>query len=415
VSAGVVSGATGRLTDHVAVGVLTSTVPRQVVDAAIALHERRELRCRKLPAHVMVYFAMAMCLFPDDDYEEVATKLTGALAFVQGGRNGWQVPTSGALTQARARLGFEPVKEVFDRVAGPIAQPSTPGAYLGPWHLMAIDGFTVDVPDTPANRAEFDPASIGGTPAPYPKVRVVALSECASRAMVAADVAGCWAAEQTLAFSLYARLTSQMLLTADRGFYSFDAWREARSTGAQLLWRLSASVGLPAGPSLPDGSYLSALIAPKVGRGKRSRLTEAARAGQILDQDDAVTVRVIEYEVPDRTGSGSDELICLITTILDADLAPAALLAAAYHQRWEAETGNDQLKTHLRGPGRVLRSRSPEMVYQEIWAYLLTHYAISALICKAATAAEVDPDRVKFLRTVRIVRRSVTEAAAFPP
>jgi hypothetical protein len=397
----------------VALGVLTSTVPRQVVDEAIALHERRELRCRKLPAHVMVYFAMAMCLFPDDDYEEVAQKLTGALAFTQGWDAAWAVPTSGAVTQARARLGIEPVKEVFDRVAAPVADRATPGAWLGPWRLMAIDGFTVDVPDSPANRAEFDPASIGGTPAPSPKARVVAIRECASHAMVAAEVAGCWAAEQRLAFSLYSRLTSQMLLTADRGFYSFDAWQYARSTGAQLLWRLSVSVGLPPGPSLPDGSYLSVLIAPKLRSSKRERLLNAARAGQVLDQADAVTVRVIEYQVPDRTGGGSDELICLITTILDADLAPAAMLAQAYHQRWEQETGHDQLKTHLRGPGRVLRSRSPEMVYQEIWAYLLTHYAISALICKAATAAEVDPDRVKFLRTVRIVRRSVTEV--FPP
>jgi hypothetical protein len=119
--------------------------------------------------------------------------------------------------------------------------------------------------------------------------------------------------------------------------------------------------------------------------------------------------------VPDRIGDGSTDPIVLITTITDPTQAPAAQLAAAYHQRWEHETGNDQLKTHLRGPGKVLRSRKPDTVRQEIYGYLLTHYALSALICRAATEAGVDPDRVKFLRTVRIVRRRVTDPAAFPP
>jgi hypothetical protein len=95
--------------------------------------------------------------------------------------------------------------------------------------------------------------------------------------------------------------------------------------------------------------------------------------------------------------------------------APAPLLAEACHQRWEHETGNAQLKTYLRGPGRVLRSRSPDMVRQEIYGYLLTHYALSALICRAATEAAIDPDGVKFKRTVRVVRRRAADPAAFPP
>jgi hypothetical protein len=122
---------------------------------------------------------------------------------------------------------------------------------------------------------------------------------------------------------------------------------------------------------------------------------------------------VIEYDVPDRDGDGTGELIVLVTTITDYRQATAGALAQAYHQRWEHETGNQQLKTYLRGPGRVLRSGSPEMIRQEIWGYLLTHYAISALICAAATAAGIDPDQVKFKRTVRIVRRAV--GPAFPP
>ncbi len=134
-----------------------------------------------------------------------------------------------------------------------------------------------------------------------------------------------------------------------------------------------------------------------------------------LDEDQARYVRVIEYEVPDRDGDGKGEVIALVTTITRMTAAPAPLLAEAYHQRWEHETGNAQLKTSLRGPGKVLRSKSPDMVRQEIYGYLLTHYALSALICRAATEAGIDPDRVKFKRTVRIVRRRAADPAAFPP
>jgi hypothetical protein len=171
---------------------------------------------------------------------------------------------------------------------------------------------------------------------------------------------------------------------------------------------------LPVLDLLPDGSYRSVLIRPRIAGKKRDALIEAARRGEDLDQDQARHVRVVEYEVPDRDGDGQDELIALATTITDYRKATAAVLAQAYHQRWEHEGGNAQLKTYLRGPGKVLRSGSPDLVEQEIWGYLLTHYAISALTCAAATAAGVDPDRVKFKRTVRILRRRVTDPAFSP-
>jgi hypothetical protein len=168
---------------------------------------------------------------------------------------------------------------------------------------------------------------------------------------------------------------------------------------------------LPVLQLLPDGSYRSVLVSPKIGGKRRTELIEAARLGEDLDQDKARHLRVIDYEVPDREGGGTGELIALITTITDPRQARAAVLAEAYHEGWEHETGNRQLKTYLRGPGRVLRSQSPDMVRQEIYGYLLAHYAISALICKAATEADVDPDRVKFKRTVRLVRRRGRQAS----
>jgi hypothetical protein len=165
---------------------------------------------------------------------------------------------------------------------------------------------------------------------------------------------------------------------------------------------------------LPDGSYISLVAKPTLHDKARNKLIAAARAGEHLDPAQAMRVRVIEYQIPDRDGDGNGELIALVTTITDPALASAQELAGAYCQRWEEETGNDQLKTHLRGPGAVLRSKSPDMVRQEIYGYLLTHYAISALICQAATEADIDPDRVKFLRTVRIIRCRAADPA-FPP
>jgi len=417
-NAGVAAG--GRWTDQISLGVLASSVPRDVADDAIAAAGRQAKRSDgKLPPHVMVYFAMAMALFADDDYEEVAARLAGTLGSWGCWDTRWGPPTSGGITRARERLGWGPLRDIFARVAVPVADPLTRGAFLGPWRLMSIDGFEWDAPDTPGNAAAFGfsgkAAGDDDRPA-FPKARVVTISECGSHAVVDAGiggVAGKGAGEQSLARGLYQRLEEDWLLIADRNFYNWEDWCAAADTGAALLWRAKSDLTLPVLELLPDGSYRSVLINPKVSGKARARLIEAARAGQDLEGDKARHIRVIEYEVPDRDGDGKDELIALITTITDPRQAPAAILAQAYHERWEHETGNAQLKTHLRGPGRVLRSKSPDMVRQEIYGYLLTHYAISALICRAATEADIDPDRVKFTRTIRIVRRAI--GPAFPP
>jgi hypothetical protein len=415
---GVVAG--GRLADWVSLGVLAAFVPRDAVDDAIAAAGKQARRSDgKLPPHVMVYLVMALALFADDDYEEVAARLTETLTSWGCWDDSWSVPGSGGITQARQRLGCEPMKELFCQVAAPVAEELTVGAFLGNWRLMAIDGLEWDAPDTKENAAAFGFAGADdkGRPA-FPKVRVVTVSECASHAVVDAamgGVAGKGAGEQSLARKLYRRLEEDWLLIADRNFFNWADWCTAADSGAALLWRVKADLTLPVLEILPDGSYRSVLVNPKI-RGKaRQALIEAARAGQDLDEDQARHVRVIEYQVPDRAGDGNGEVIALVTTITEMTAAPAPLLAEAYHQRWEHETGNAQLKTGLRGPGRVLRSKSPDMVRQEIYGYLLTHYAISALICKAATEAGADPDRVKFKRTVRIVRRRAADLAAFSP
>lgn len=408
-----------RLSDWISLGVLASWVPRDAVEDAVeAAGKTAKRKGGKCPPQVMVYFVMGLALWAEEDYEEVWAQVTETLA----GWGCWEDEqarvTRGGITQARQRLGHEPVKETFTQVARPVATLETEGAFLGPWRKVSIDGLEWDLPDTTANAAEFGyPSQKDGSRAAFPKARVVTVSECASHSPLLAAIGPCTSkgsGEQSLARELYPRLREDWLLMADRLFYGFEDWCTASDTGAALLWRVKASLVLHPLEFFPDGSYRSVVINPEVRGGARTRLLDAARAGEDLDPGKARYVRVIEYEIPDRAGDGKDEIIALITTITAWSDAPAPVLAAAYHERWEHETGNKQVKTFLRGPGKILRSESPDMVKQEIWGYLLTHYAVTALICTAATAAGIDPDRVKFTRTVRIIRRRAA-GPAFPP
>jgi transposase IS4-like protein len=333
-NAGVAAGS--RWTDLVSLGVLASSVPRDVIDDAVVAAGRQARRSDgKLPPHVMVYFAMAMALFAEDDYEEVAARLAGTLGSWGCWDARWGPPTSGGITKARERLGVEPLAGIFAQVAVPVADQLTRGAFVGPWRLMSIDGFEWDVPDTPGNAAAFGYPAGGRERPAFPKVRVVTISECGSHAVVdvaTGPVAGKGSGEQSLARGLYGRLEPEWLLIADRNFYNWQDWCAASASGAALLWRVKADLALPVLDLLPDGSYSSVLINPRASSAARQRLTEAARAGEDLDENSARYVRVIEYQVPDRDETG--ELIALITTITEMTAAPAPLLAQAYHERW---------------------------------------------------------------------------------
>jgi hypothetical protein len=426
--------------DQVSLGVLVNAVPRDAVDEAVAVCGVREKRSdAKLPAHVITYLTLGLALFPDDDYTEVATKVTGSLDRWGCWDAGWTVPTASAITQARKRLGRNVFPELFERTCGPVAGEAglsaqavalgtARGSFLRRWRLLAIDGFEIDVPDSTDNAAEFGYAGSGENRSAFPKARVVALAECGTHAFVAAEVDAYRVGEKTLAQRLYPRLRADEMLTADRGFYSWQAWDAAAGTGAALLWRAPTQLHLPVIRVLRDGTYLTVLIKPTVRGVRRERILAAARRGADLTQladglDEngwplAHLARVIEYEIPDRDGNGTGELIALLSTILEPDGddgARADELAAAYHQRWEQETAHDQLKTHLRGPARVLRSRLPDLVHQEIWAYLIVHHAISELTAKASAAADLDPDSISFAKALRLIRRTATGTADIPP
>jgi hypothetical protein len=397
------------LTDVIGVGVLTRLVHRDLVDEVLAQTGRVEKRSRLLPARVVVYYVMALCLFFGESYEEVMRLLVDGLGQLRTWRKDWNVPTTGAIAQARRRLGSEPLRVLFARVARPCARVGTRGAWLRSWRLMAIDGFVLDVADSAENRTVFGSSGGQKNPAPFPQVHLVGLGECGTHAIVAAQLGPWRTDERSLAEALIGGFEPGMLVLADRGFYSFRLWEAAAASGADLLWRMPAGPKLPVVRALPDGSYESFLLDPKV----RNRRGNQKYRGSAVETESGPAVRVVEYEVANR--DGKNEVFCLITTIMDPDRASAVELAEAYNQRWEFESSLDEVKTHQRGRAGVLRSKSPEMVRQEIWALLLTHYAVRHLMTEAADEADIDPDRLSFLRSLRVIRRQVTNQAGFSP
>lgn len=407
-----VHGPQRPLVDGISIGVLTRIFHRDLVDDVLRESGRAGQRIRLLPGRVVVYAVLALCLFCDDAYEEVLRKLVNGLKFLGNWVGDWQVPTSSALSQARTRLGAAPLQILFEQVATPIARPGTTGAWFHQWQVMAVDGVVLDVPETEENLAEFPKPGSGATQAPYPQVRLVGLGECGTHAIVAAEFdAAKHATERVLLTRLLDTFTPGMLVLCDRGFYSYDLWRAAAATGADLLWRIKDEVSLPVLAVQPDGSYRSELLPRKV----KGNAATAARRGYQARIPDAlrIPIRVIEYTVPDR--NGKTEKFKVITSILDHTIASSVELAALYAQRWEFELTLDEIEVHQMSATRLLRSKKPELVRQEIWAMLLVHYAVRSFMREAADDVGDDPDHMSFIRAIRVIRRQVHNQAGFSP
>lgn len=302
------------------------------------------------------------------------------------------------------------MRALFERACVPLAGSGTKGAWLARRRLMAIDATSFDVADTPDNLARFGRMNSGPRASAYPKLHVAALAECGSHAIVGAVFGSCRTGERTLVADLAGSVGPDMLVLADAGMFSFELWDAFAVTGADLAWRIGASVSVGHVRWLPDGSYLALIYRPKLAADRRAALVQRAKAGKDIPAELARLVRVVEYTVPDRNPDG--ELIAVITTILDSHELPALELAEAYHQRWEEESALDEIKTDLRGRGAVLRSKTPDLVEQQLWGLLLAHYAIRALLLQAADPAGYDPDRMSFIKGLRVVRRQVTDQAA---
>ena len=326
----------------------------------------------------MAYFAIGMGLYSEGSYQDVLSQLTDGLSWASGWAESFTAPSKSAIFQARARLGSKPLEALFARVAKPIGRAGMSWVWLGGRRLVAIDGSCLDVADTPVNAAFFGrPGVMKGEKSAFPQARLVALAECGTHAIFDAVVGGYTCSEVALADELIGRLEPGMLLLADRGFYSFGLWRKAIGTGADLLWRVKTGLRPEHLRTLEDDSWL-AQIRP---------------SGH--QKDEPITVRVIDYTVDD--GRDNPESYRLFTTMLDPAEASATELAAAYAERWEIELAFDELKTHQRGPRTVLRSKSPDLVLQEIWGHLCCHFAIRSLMADAATHCGHDPDRVSFV------------------
>ena len=387
-----------RITDYISLGVVAKTFPVATVKSVLEATGRSSRRQRELPAHVVVYYVIALALYMHVSYREVLRCLLEGIQWLLNPTARIKVTGKSGISQARTRLGVEPIKQLHDQIVCPIATEATKGAWYRDWRVVSLDGSTLEVADEDANDASFGrPVAQRGKSA-FPQIRFVSLVENGTHVLFGTQMAGYGTSEMTLAKGVLPWLGQGMLCLADRYFFSFELWRQARGTGAELLWRIRKNLRLPCEQRLPDGSYLSRIYPSGQDR-KRNR--------------NGVVVRVIDYRL--EGVAGAEPIYRLVTTILDPQKAPALELAALYHERWEIETALDELKTHLRGARIVLRSKRPDLVRQEFYGLLMAHFAIRGLMHEAALKADEDPDRLSFVHAVRVIRRKLQSFPAIPP
>lgn len=387
-----------RITDYISLGVIAKTFPIDQVRAVLAVTGKASLRVRDLPAHVVIYYVIALALFMQSSYREVLRCLLEGMQWLVDPTVAIKVAGKSGISQARTRLGSEPVRHLHDQVVRPIATRATRGAWYRDWRVVSLDGSTLDVADEAANSEAFGRPGASRGDSAFPQIRFVSLVENGTHVLFASQMAAYATSENALAKAVIASLRPGMLCLADRLFFSFALWAEARATAADLLWRIKKNLRLACEQRLPDGSYLSHIYPSE--RDRRHKTN-------------GIKLRVIDYRL--EGVADAEPLYRLVTTLLDPQQAPAEELAALYHERWEIETALDELKTHLRGAKIVLRSRTPDLVRQEFYGLLLTHFAVRGLMHEAALTADDDPDHLSFLHAVRVIRRKLSSFPAIPP
>lgn len=387
-----------RVTDYISLGVIAKFFPLEKVREVLAETKRASARERDLPAHVVVYYVIALALYMRSSTREVLRCLLEGVQWLLDPSSRVKVAGKSGISQARSRLGAEPLRRLYAGLVGPIAEKRTKGAWYRDWRLASLDGSSLDVADTQENEKAFGRPGASRGESAFPKLRFVALLENGTHVLWAARPGPFATGELTLAREVVSALRQGMLCLADRFFPGYDLWQRAANTGADLLWRVRQNARLDVDQRLADGSYLSRIYASTSDR---------------RNQRNGIVVRVIDYRL--HNVPGAEPVYRLITTILDPKQAPAKELAALYQERWEIETSLDELKTHLRGAQIVLRSKTPELVEQEFWGLLMAHFAIRGLMHEAALKADEDPDRLSFLHSVRVVQRRMARYAAIPP
>ena len=386
-----------RLSDQISLGVIARAVPPARVRQVLAETGRASERERDLPAPVMVYYAIALALYMGSSTREVLRCLLEGLRWLWGS-DAVKVAGKSGISQARSRLGEAPLRRLYEALVQPIATRATQGAWYRGWRLVSLDGSCLDVADTAENRAAFGVPSASRGESAFPQLRLVALVENGTHVLFGARLGRYAEGEAMLAHPVLGALRPGMLCLADRYFFGHALWRQATETGADLLWRVKGNLRLPRETVLPDGSYLTTVYPSEADRRHRTS---------------GCQVRVVEYRLAGI--AGAEPLYRVVTSLLDPQQAPAAELAALYHERWEIEVALAELKTQLRGARVVLRSKTPALVRQEAWGLLLAHFAIRGLMHEAALQADEDPDRLSFSHAVRVIRRKVPLFATLSP
>ena len=395
-------GTGARLSDYLGASLLARVYPADLIGRILDEQCCNSKRIRTLPAVSGTYFCMALSLYPESAYEQVFAVVSQGLSWMQGQDAEVSIAKS-SISEMRAKIGYVPLQRLIGQACVPLADEKRhPDAFYCGLRLVAIDGSNLEVADEADNIKAFGyPGSRTGH-AVYPQAQCAVLVECASHAIIAANLGAYRTSEWAICAPLLTRLNASMLCLADRGFNGYAMWAAAQATGSQLLWRCANNRILPVVKALADGSYLSTLY-PAGTLSKKQR--QASTAG--------IVVRVIDYALPNAAAAAPRYR--LLTTMLDETQAPARELATLYHQRWEVEAVFDELKVHLLQRRRVLRSKTADLVHQEFYGWVLAHYAARWLMHQAATEHRVRDRDLSFAANVQLMRIAQPQSGAFPP
>jgi hypothetical protein len=385
--------AESKFSQELNLALIERIVPEGTIAAVLAAEGRQTTRERKLNLLVTVLLVIMINIYTTDSIGDVLAKIAQGLRYIWPDPD-YLVPNASAISYRRYQVGARPMVALFHEVCQPLATPDTPGAFLFGLRMMALDGTTEDVADTPANAAAFGRHHTNRGPAAFPQVKGVYLVECGTHAIVDAGFWPYHTSERVGGFRLLRSVKPGMLVMWDRGFHDYDMLAQVRQRGAHVLSRLPAHVKPAVVQPLADGSYLAYLQPSDYHRRK---------------QGERLLVRVIEYTITDPNLPGYGQIHRLVTTLLDPEQYPIRELICAYHERWEVEITIDEIDTHQRLLPGPLRSLKPVGVIQELYGLLIAHYIIRTLMHEAACQAQLDPDRLSFTGAIRVLQNAVPE------
>ncbi len=382
--------------ERISIASICRSLDAGAIQEALAVTGKKSLRKRDFPADVAIYYVIAMALFMHVNLREVLFCLMEGLRLVRG--VDLKITGKSGISQARSRIGAEPLRYLYERHVKPLANEKTKGAWYHGRRLVSLDGSSLDLADEKENRKAFGGPTTYVDNCAFPQIRFVCLAEIGTHVLFGARMGEYRTSEQALAREVITSLTPGMLCLADQAFGGMAFWNQALATGADLLWRARTDRHMAVDKILPDGSYVSRL---------------QVQHPKAL-QSESQPVRVIEYYV-EGVEESQNTMFRLITTLMDPVTFPAEELAQLYQQRWEIETAFDELKTHLRGSRMCLRSKTPELVRQEFYGLMLAHFAVRGLMHEAAQKANVDPDELSFTHSLRVLRRTLPLRPAISP